>query len=372
MSVSLEILRRCADDSGLTLAGCLSVEDAQAACRASESHLASWQAEGFAGTMKFMQQKPEHYSEILRLLPGALSVLCFVLPYSAGPGRAMPPGYGRVSRFAWGRDYHLVLQERLELFLARVREHLPGRAEPAYRVCVDAVPMFEKSIARRTGRGFIGQNSLFIWPGLGSYLFLAELIWDLRCEPQPVLNAAACPGECANCSSCMQCCPARALVRPYVLNARRCIAYLTIEKRGLLNAEEQHTIGEWIFGCDRCQEVCPFNSPDGRADVCAEFSPQAGAGPWLALEDLFVLRSNAEFAARFSGTSLMRAGREKLLRNACCVAANSRYFPGIAHLIRIMQEDSSAVLREQAKNALAKLRLFTDGIERLKIENALG
>jgi epoxyqueuosine reductase len=328
--------------------------------RASE-RLGAWQSAGYAADMNYMQRSRELYASLQAVLPEARSVLSFLVPYvpeggccSSGPA---PAGFGKVARYAWGRDYHKVLRRKLEDFVGKVRELFPV-PEIKARVFSDAVPVLERSFAAGGGQGFLGKNSMLIRPGLGSFTFLCEVIWSAEIEfpPEAEKPQPAGPGEsCGSCSRCLSACPTAALRGDGVLDARRCISYLTIEKRNKFSEWEAAAISDWVFGCDVCQEVCPFNHRKSGAAVMKEFSPQSGCGEFLNLVDLFELDSHEKFTDHFGGTAIMRAGREGLLRNACAVIANTNFAHGCDALRAARSNDPSPLVREEAERSLRRL-----------------
>ncbi len=350
LPLKIDKLREHAASVGLSLVGVLPVD---LSMQSEVTRLATWQAAGFAGEMGFMQRDPGLFAAPRNLLANAKSIVLFAIPYARAPTESCPPGYGRVARYAWGRDYHRVLKKRLLRLVASVSRDLTRPIQA--RAFSDAVPFLERAYAKQAGLGFIGKNSLLIRPQLGSFFFIGEIIWDLECE----LQAEDLPrGHCGPCRNCLDTCPTSAFVSEYQLDARRCISYLTIEKVGMFSAWERAALGEWVFGCDRCQEVCPFNHR-GYAQVAdnvlSEFEPSRGAGPFLPLADILDMRSEDCFRARFQGTALMRPGREGLLRNAAVVAANTRSESLIPALRSAFLEDSSAVVRAKALWALSKM-----------------
>lgn len=306
-------------------------------------HLTAWQESGYAAEMGFMQRDPYLLSNPLAILPEARSVLVFALHYERTPLPAFETGFGRVARYAWGRDYHRVIKKRLGNLMLNLERGTNRTIN--YRIFSDAVPLLERALARTAGMGFIGKNSMLIRPGEGSYFFLAEVLCDLELQERPleVINAG-----CGSCSRCIGKCPTSAIVSDHVIDAGKCISYLTIEKKGALDSHERPAIGEWIFGCDICQEVCPFNHSSLKREKSAslsEFGRGQGAGPMLSLSRLLSIRTRDEFLKHFAGTALMRAGRESLLRNAAIVAANTAADSVTACLIEAFNADSSEVVR---------------------------
>jgi len=318
-----------------------------------QRHLRRWQECGFAGEMAFMQRDADLLANPSRLVPDVRSVVVIGAFYDRGHRHPLPLGHGRVARYAWGRDYHKVLRKRLELLCQRVERHL-GRTMN-FRFFSDSVPLLERALARRAGLGFIGKNTMLIMPRAGSFLFLAEVLWDIEISGLPSQSAerqeANSKAHCGTCSQCLHGCPTGALVGEKVLDARRCISYLTIEKRGVLTLQERSWIGEWVFGCDVCQDVCPFNvlsiAKKTKPDI-AEFGSDFGVGQSLDLGLILKIRGDQEFVKRFSGTPLMRTKREGLLRNAAVVAANTHAMEVLDSLQVAVREDPSPIVRAHA------------------------
>ncbi len=312
--------------------------------------LNDWQRAGYAGEMGYMQRPAELLCEPLKLCPEAVCAVCFAAMYERASAGERPVGSGRVARYAWGRDYHQILKERLSALLDTLEKEF-GEAVRC-RAFSDAVPLLERALAERAGLGFIGKNSLLIRPGTGSLFFLAEVFWDVSVEPDALAIAT---GTCGSCERCRHACPTQAIVADRVVDARRCISYLTIEKRGSFNDWERRALGEWVFGCDVCQEVCPFNYASlklGEGDVVPEFRAAQGAGPYLDLSGLLKIRRSGDFQKRFSGTPLLRPKRAGLLRNAACVAANTLAEQCVPVLIETAGSDSEPLVREHAVWAL--------------------
>ncbi|MCB0340479.1 MAG: tRNA epoxyqueuosine(34) reductase QueG, partial [Bdellovibrionales bacterium] len=282
----------------------------------SESRLQKWQEAGFAGEMAYMNRPSDLLTQPLKLMPLARSILVFSIDYDSSPHRPLVPGFGRVARYAWGKDYHLVIREKIHLFLNELE--LESGLKVSSRIFSDSVPLLERALAERAGLGFIGKNTMLIQAGRGSFFFIAEALVDFEIkDDRPIsLNLIS---HCSSCSKCLASCPTDAFDEERVLNASKCISYLSIEKRGMLTDEEMESLGEWIFGCDVCQDVCPFNHSTLKSSNSIgleEFSSRAGIGDQLSLREVLSIRTNQEFKSRFLNTALLRAKREGLLRNA--------------------------------------------------------
>lgn len=340
------------------------------------ARIRQWQELGYGGEMTYLLRDPDELVSPQRLLPEGLSVIVVAVAYDRrGDGGPRPAGHGRVARYAWGRDYHKVIPRRLKGLVTLLEEHC-GRSIRS-RIFTDAVPLLERPLAKRAGLGFIGKNTLLIRPGDGSFLLLGGVIIDqpivlpevegrIKQEMVPAgsdviggITSGAVTRPALGCGPCTRClthCPTGALVAEFMVDARLCISYLTIEKRGWLCWEDRTRLGEWIFGCDICQEVCPFNHRALRRRDGPEFPELGaahGAGPYLSLAEILKIRTGAEYLKRFAGTPLMRPKREGLLRNACCVSANTGDAEVIPLLLSAASDDASAVVRGHALWALA-------------------
>lgn len=356
-SLAFETLIDLAQGVGLSIVG---VADGTQMASDLE-HLKVWQGAGYAGEMGYMQREPELLASPQRLLQGVRSVVTVALAYDRAPRPPLQVGYGRVARYAWGRDYHKVLRRRLEQLTSAVERHLGCTLE--CRAFSDSVPLLERALAQRSQIAFIGKNTMAIIPGRGSFFLLGEILWELEILGAAPLATA--PQRCGTCTTCINLCPTEAFVSERVLDARRCISYLTIEKRGALTHQERAWVGEWVFGCDVCQEVCPFNFVSlkrGERAAVKEFDSESGVGPALDLGSVLEIRTQAAFVTRFAGTALMRTKREGLLRNAAVVAANTAALDLLASLKRACKEDPSPVVRQHALWAFVSLCLKQGGV----------
>jgi epoxyqueuosine reductase len=313
--------------------------------------LREWLARGYAGEMGYLARRVEDRVDPRRLLPGAASIVMVGLVYDPGGRSPSPMGHGAVARYAGGEDYHDVLGERLRA-LAAALEPLAGAAV-ATRAYVDTGPVQERVFAARAGLGWIGKNTCLIHPRLGSYLFLGALLTDLVLAPD-----AREPDHCGSCRACLDACPTQAFAAPYLLDATRCISYLTIEARESVPVALREAHGDLVFGCDICQEVCPWNTrerrsvPPDRLGLRARLAPRPEwVGPALAW--LLDLREDAwRLATR--GTALRRAKYRGLLRNALVAAGNSGDAALVPQLRRHAESDD-AMLAEHARWALERL-----------------
>jgi len=295
--VNADTVKRIARECGFELAGI-----APAAPAEDFSRFERWVTRGMAGEMRYLtDRRAELRRDPRHLLPTARSVICVGKLYNTSPEIKDPP----VSRYAWGsRDYHHVLRDGLELLAARLHEIEPFES----KMCVDTAPLLERSYARLAGLGWIGKNTCLIHEPLGSWFLLGELLTSLEIEPD-----APPPDRCGTCTRCIDACPTQALVpdgEGWTLDSRRCISYLTIELRTPIPEEMRPGVGKHVFGCDICQEACPWNS---RAPVSSE--------PAFALRQMPSMEAMAEMTAdqfrEFTrGTPLARPKHAAFTRNA--------------------------------------------------------
>jgi len=310
--------------------------------------LAEWQEAGMAADMGYMQRPVGLLSDPRSLQKSARSVVSLGVSYYPGDHPENEGSGGRVARYAWGRDYHLAIKERLFALRGELEEALGCRIKA--RAFTDAVPLLERSAAQHAGLGFFGRNSCLINGNLGSYFFIADLIVDLEVEPDGEGT-----GTCGRCTRCMKACPTGAIKAPGVVDARLCISYLTIENKGAIPRELRPKVGDWAFGCDVCQEVCPYNKRKATVSRWPEFSAEAGAGPYLELVEVLAVRDEGEFEERFAETPLLRPGRAGLLRNCCVVAGNLRLSEAVPVLVGCLLEDPSPLVRGHAAWALGEI-----------------
>ena len=335
-----EILRQAAQERGFLTAwaGLDLPQETQQRYR-------DWLAEGKQAEMAYLSQNLETRLKPSQRFGWARSVLVLAAPH-AYPPPPMPPGglrLGRVARYAWVRDYHRLIQPHLEAL-----EHLAQRLSLQAKGYVDTGPLSERSYAALGGLGWIGRNAMLMRMGEGTYLTLAVLLTSL--EPPP---SEPYPNRCGRCTRCVAHCPTQALLGDGTLDSRRCISYWTIEHRGPIPGELWAGIGDWLFGCDICQEVCPWNRK--ARSFWQDFVPE----PELAfpnLEDFFYLSSKA-FERKYAGTVFLRPGRTRMARNALVVLANLGN-PDYLPLVRRGAQDVNPVVRATAAQALARLGDF--------------
>ena len=296
------------------------------------------------------------------LLPGARSVICLGLSYlgSDWPEEAEPPSSGRVARYAWVRDYHRAMKRRMREFVRGLEREL--EAEIAARWYVDDGPMLDRAAANRAGIGWFGKNTNILTPAFGSWVFLGQVITDLDLEPDAPLKKS-----CGACVRCIDDCPTGAIVAPYVVDNARCISYLTIENRGPIPRELRPLMQDWVFGCDICQDVCPVNrkarpgvlttdSIESYGGIKGNSALSLSSGVDNGFLDLIELleMSDDDFRARFAGTSVMRAKRVGMQRNACVALGNLGDAAAVPALGRALRQGEPLV-RGHAAWALGRI-----------------
>jgi epoxyqueuosine reductase len=301
---------------------------------------------GYHGAMGWLAEDRETRRDVdgPGILDGARAVVVCALSYHRGDEPSPMEG-ARIARYARGRDYHNFLRKRLRRLAAWMRATFGAEARPV----VDTAPVLERAWARRAGVGFVGRNGCIIAPGLGSYILLGEVVTDLDLAPDEPVEE-----RCGECRRCLDACPTDAFVASHVLDARRCVSYLTIEQPEGFPAALRGAVGDRIFGCDDCQDVCPFNrtrAPDGT--TTRDFAPdprwrELPPESWLALED-------EAFRARTEGSPLARPGADGMARNAAVVLGNIGGRRHLPVLRACAATHRSAVVREAAAWAAAKI-----------------
>lgn len=309
------------------------------------SRLKAWLEQGFAGEMGYIPRREAAYEHPQHVMPAVKSLIVVAVNYKTVNSQAIGVNEGRIARYAWGSaDYHNVLRTMLGQLADRVHELSPGCRT---RAVVDTAPLLERDFAQLAGLGWFGKNTLLINKRQGSFLFLAALLTDLELEPDQPHETT----HCGTCTRCLDVCPTQAFPEPYVLDARRCISYLTIELKSQIPAELRPGMQNWLFGCDLCQDVCPWNRKSP-ATPRAEFHPRADLNPASALGLLRM--SEAEFLEQFQHTPLARPGWNGIRRNAAIVLGNHGDTDAIAALIDVLN-DSSPLVRGAVVWALGEL-----------------
>ena len=304
-----------------------------------------WLDRGFAGEMKWIERRVDAYENPEMVLKNVRSVAMVGLNYGTSEPVPAEAGQGRVSRYAWnGRDYHDIVREKLQHVVAAIREAAP---DVRTRAVVDTAPLLERDFAKLAGLGWFGKNTLLINKFQGSWLFLGALLLDCQLEYDAPHETA----HCGTCTRCLDACPTDAFPEPYVLDATKCISYLNIELRDQPVPEALRSgMGEWVFGCDICQDVCPWNRKAPSDNT--EFQPRPDLNP-VGCRDLLEM-TEAEFQTRFAGTPLERTGRDVIARNAAIVLGNTPSGDA-ASVLKAACADESELVADAAAWALSQL-----------------
>lgn len=340
-----ELLKKQAHDLGFDLVGIAPAVPADGFDR-----LRDWLARGFGGEMTYLTRHAEAHRHPRAILADVKSVVMVGMNYFPGKQGSERDGpdtqvKAKVARYAQGNDYHGVLRKRLKELLAWVQGTVPGTHG---RAVVDTAPLLERDFARRAGLGWFGKNTMLLNKRLGSFFFLGGLLLDLELQAE----APFATSHCGTCTACLDACPTGAFVSPYQLDSRLCISYLTIELRGSIASDLRPKMGDWLFGCDICQEVCPWNrKAPGTKEAAFQPRPDLEAIDPGELLDL----SPEDFRRRFQGTALTRPGRAGLLRNAALVLGNTgdaRHLPVLHRSLK----DPDPLVAEAAAWALEQIQ----------------
>ena len=319
------------------------------ALQEAEQNLLRWLDQDYQGDMDYMAAHGSKRTRPGELVPGTVSVITARLPY--WPQQAAPasevlndPALAYVSRYALGRDYHKVLRDRLQKLAARMETAI---GPFGYRVFTDSAPVMEVALAAQTKLGWRGKHTLLLHREAGSYFFLGEIYASLPLPPDDAATA-----HCGTCTACLDACPTRAFIAPYVLDARRCISYLTIEHKGSIPLELRPLMGNRIYGCDDCQLACPWNRDTAPAAL-ADFSPRHGLDA-ASLVELFSWDEEI-FLKRMEGSAIRRIGHEKWLRNIAVALGNAPPSPAAISALEARSQHPSVLVREHVAWALARL-----------------
>jgi epoxyqueuosine reductase len=324
-------------------------------------HLPEWLARGYAGEMNYLRDPRR--ADPRSVLEGARSLIVVALNYRSSDlreraDRRSPRGW--ISRYAWGDDYHDVMQTKLRSLTAEMQQQFP---EPfTARAYTDTGPIIERVAAKHAGLGWLAKNTFLIHSQLGSWLFLGVILTTLDLAPTLGAGAAAPADLCGSCTRCLDACPTQAFPQPYVLDARRCISYLTVELRSAISEDLRPKMGPAVIGCDICQDVCPWNRKAPITNLPA-FQPRVIEGKSLAAPELEWLASlsQQEFSAMFRGSAVKRAKWRGLVRNACVALGNSGVADGdeqhgrAVRLLERLASSDDALISEHALWALKRL-----------------
>ena len=345
------------------------------------SRMPEWLARGYAGEMKYLADPRR--SDPSTAMPGIRSAIVGLLNYNGEQPLstdAAPPGDDRkpsawISRYAWGDDYHDVLRERLDALIESLRERFTAPFDA--RAYVDTGPVQERVLAKYAGLGWLGKNTLLLNQVLGSFFFLGVILTTLDLQPTLGANQLPPPDLCGTCRRCLDACPTQAFVEPYVMDARKCISYLTIELRGPIPEEFREPMGNHLFGCDICQDVCPWNRrapitvipqfqprvfPPSKENLTSTSFPPQDESLYLPKLEWLLGLSEADFRELFCGSAVKRTKWRGLMRNACIALGNSSERLGtaehgrISELLNRLVDSGDLVLAESARWALSRIQ----------------
>jgi epoxyqueuosine reductase len=305
-----------------------------------------WLMNDYAAGMEYLKRNPDFRTNPQLLQPQARCAIIVSASYYTTPPPSPGPQFGKVANYAVGLDYHAVLRAKLRELKARIETEI-GRPILG-KAYTDDVALHEQGFANRYGLGFAGKNTLIIGPKLmGSFNFIAELLTDLQMEADEKYV-----GTCGDCFRCATACPTNAIVEARSVDARVCISYLTIENKEGIPVELRGKVGSWLFGCDICQDVCPYNQRPPETNW-KEFQPQSGAGHYIDLFELLQIPTEEAFRERFLPTPLRRPKRRGMLRNALVVLGNQRPARGDEMIAEFIKKETDPMLLEHAQWALS-------------------
>ncbi len=311
-----------------------------------------WLKSDLHGEMVYLEKDParQRRADPRLVLPDCRSILVLGVRYPP-PQVAQPAGVGspsgKVASYAWGEDYHDVLPERLKSLVSFIEDHV-GHPIPN-RWYTDTGPILERDLAQRAGLGWIGKNTCLINPKLGSYFLLAEILLGIDLE----VDAPFVPDHCGTCRRCLDACPTGCILENRTLDARRCISYLTIELKGAIPVGLRPKMGEWIFGCDICQQVCPWNQRFASEDGDQAFSPRSGLPHPNLIQEMGL--PPQEFNRKFKGSPVKRSKRRGYLRNVAVGLGNRGDQEAVPALVEALVNDPESLVRRHAAWALGEI-----------------
>jgi epoxyqueuosine reductase len=338
----------------------------------------AWLEAGHQAKMNWMgsDRNRERRANPKKILPECQSILVLGIAYPPSPSEPSPIGVGRVASYAWGDDYHDVLPARLKAIVAFIESQL-GQAIPN-RWYTDTGPILERELAQRAGLGWIGRNTCLISPRAGSYFLLAEILLGIELLPDFPITS----DFCGSCTRCIEACPTQCILPNRTIDANRCISYLTIEEKGSLPENLRNLMGNWIFGCDVCQQVCPWNQRFALPTKEEHFVPHPGRNQPILMEELHL--SPQSFNKKFKGSSIQRSKRRGYLRNIAVALGNSEDSEVVSSLSQVLN-DNEPLVRSHSAWALGKiggskakqvllerLKTETDDLVLEEIQSALG
>ena len=309
-------IKRLAFEAGFDLCGITTPDVIPHAKQAYEN----WIEIEYHGELDYMAKNIERRTDPSQILPGVKSIIMLGLNYFQPDSGPTPEGHGRVSKYARGRDYHKVIAKKTRAFIASVEKYIESEVKPEFRWFVDYGPMLERAYAEKAGLGYIGKNAMLINRQFGSWIFLSEVITSLDLQPDD--SSIVDHGRCGKCRAGIVQCPTGAIIEDRTVDARKCISYLTIERPSEISDELRRQMGDRIFGCDICQQVCPHNDRRSKPTRHPEFAAENGVGEFIDARKILRMESREEFLRLTAGTPLTRPKLDGLQRNAGIVLEN--------------------------------------------------
>ena len=315
-----------------------------------KDHYMAFIDHGFQAKMESLIEHADKKFNPVRILSDCKSLILFGLNYYQKKKGPVPKTHGKISLYAWGHNSQELFIAKLERILALFKKAFP---DEEFKALSDASPLAEKCYAGKAGLGFRGKHSILINPELGSRFFIGEILSTIALSPEMATSAHQGPNQCPEeCTKCIDACPTKAIVQPYVLDASKCISYLTIAPNPDVTPELEERIGNWLYQCDICQDVCPFNRKLKITEEPAFLEHKTGPG--LELEEIFQIKTEEKFRKKFKGTDLLRLSRSKLICNALVEARNKKDKTLIPP-IKDLTKDSDPLIAERAEKTLEQL-----------------
>lgn len=316
-----------------------------------------WQDSGGAGELEYLKKDPNFYFNPFNLMQNAESVILFLFFYEDSSYKLLncPDGYGRVARFAYGKNYHKIIKKKLTTIAEDMSDKLKSD-NFKFRVFVDAVPLSERNFAKEAGLGFIGNSSMLVNPDYGSYFFIGEIVTNVKIYDLP--KKTPINSNCEFCNRCQKSCVNKVKNEGF-FNVNKCTSYLTIEKKGILKRDEWKFIGDWIFGCDLCSINCPYNKKGKLIGNKLDLGFSITRNGLLDIKEVLNIQDEDEFLKRYAGTSFMRAKRENIIRNSLIVLANQKNIKFLDIIEKLSNNDESEVIRHTAGDVFFYLKEFS-------------
>lgn len=355
-------VKKCAADAGLTVSAVASVDPFPAVESLLKDRIDAGHLDGMDW---FTHERARISADIRNIHPTAQSILSVGIAYWSGHSEKPDDGVprGRISRYAWGRDYHRVIKRRMKVLHARLEETFGHRIEA--RFLVDTARVVERAVAARSGLGWYGKHSCIIVPGHGSWVLLGELVLDIPLTPSQPLDR-----NCGRCTICLDLCPTGAIVDAYTVNAPTCLSFLTIEERGTIPRHLRPQMGDWVYGCDVCQNVCPYTKA-ARITEDPDMQPQSLNNAYPSLPWLLAM-TDEEFGQTYFGTPVPRTKRRGLARNAAIALGNVGTDRDLPHLTNALRHHDEPLVREHAAWAIGRLSRYERTLARRVLDHARG